>query len=1696
MANLLSTTINGSLLALNNGATNAYSTASNGRLYLGSSAQNDYSIYTHMENFGGNYTKLTLDWHTGIKIGASQTYGGIRFYSDSINNGGSKLFSVGEGDANVRVTNTLYIGGNTAIHSGGGQTIAGITYFSNGESLNLYGIRGAFTNEYIHLYNKVGIGHPGGWGQGEGNTPTQGLSTYGGMNIAYGNGASSTINGYLRINQNWAGGDYGSEAFTIRGTYPSIALRNTDRNNVWLIHSNSDDTISFYHQAGSVDGTGWSRRFFIPTDGNIWMSWAGDYLSNLLGAKQNASTAITTSNIGSQSVSYATSAGSAGQVSGVSVSATEMNRLKVTLGSTGLPYSCDIYVEGDENTYYPVHFIWGDQDVWRRIIIKRGYGEEAPWDPIGTGAHHGGLLLDWEGNFGGWGGAEYSDRLRVFNQSYTDVCADMYIYTHSMGYVFMLRGGHALYHIFSDQEIRGYHQVGTPDIAYDTSTLFYDHSIEAYKVYAPAPVTTTNSSRIDGLRTKKQSLLDGRYANISSWGAGSFFTGQTSQLSVEDGGNFARFAFNNLDFYDWQFGQMLSINDGVSTFSNKISINAGNNYPLDLNGGAHKYLRIQPGNGWEAMVNYHGGTGSPWYVGKRTSSQLVGTESFHFYSEAAGATVGGINPSGDMIVTGSMRAPIFYDSADTNYYVDPNSTSRLVQLNLGSANTPITSTDATGYIRINGSGSNYLAVGSYNDNGWGYIESVNNSNGLYLYTPNGGRFAFDNGDLTPYADAENSLGNTSYRWSQVYTSGWYRNYGSYGLYNNSHGNHFYATNDSQWNIAANGGTPSIAFKSGGYEGTLRGYVYADTGDNIGFLNNAGNWSLRTSSDRKAYIYGNTLSINVGEASWSSIYMHDGDEGVRELHCNSNRIGFLNQAGGWGAWCNDDGDWATSSSMYARAFYDIDDSTYYLDPNSSGTSLKINGGIVSTAGNGAVLLKHEVSEANSWIFRENAANWGLFWLNAGGETGQTIGSYTTVGAELFGMNNAVTGFNPSSAWSGTDSSTRAAWMLSNYNGYLWTQGTQYSEADMRAPIFYDSNDTSYYLDPNSSSRVRNLYVGDSGSNWVDTGGWGTQFHVSNGPHAIFKVFARNEGIETGMFSHVGGQSKAGSFSNHDFAIVRNWDVRMTFYNGYTYANGYLQAADSLRAPIFYDSQDTGYYVDPNSTSRMYQINYDYLYYAPDTNYGFQGTNVYADTINSGYNSDPLELVYYRGTEVRVGGNGGNKDIRAGRFVNGVDTTYYIDLDNTAASMYAAGYIKAKSTYRNNSTAGLPGQDNPVKTASGVLATFSANSASYPYIIIKTRIPQDWHQMGGFTIDLFADYYNSNKKTTISLGGYWNSESNGGFEGFEYNTTNPNVRPDITVMRDITDGMTCFVISGMTWNYPVVVARDLFLGYSSTDIEGGLDWSIFGADDLGGYTNNDAVVCRNAVPADQWYGNTYISYDGRHYGTIFYDSNDTSWYVDPNSTSKLWKAKIGSNTSQDSLAALNVSDGMGSAITYRDIDIKGAWAGGEGHAITATHGGGSADIVGQLVFEHNSPGSRIKWGRLYHNGNSSAYTMQLVSSSTTTADLNLTGNFVASGDVTAYSDARIKTNVQTIENALDKTLQLRGVTYNRTDSEDTSTKVGVIAQEILEVIPEVVKQNDEGMYSVSYGNLTAVLIEAIKEQQKQIDELKEIINGLTK
>ena len=97
-------------------------------------------------------------------------------------------------------------------------------------------------------------------------------------------------------------------------------------------------------------------------------------------------------------------------------------------------------------------------------------------------------------------------------------------------------------------------------------------------------------------------------------------------------------------------------------------------------------------------------------------------------------------------------------------------------------------------------------------------------------------------------------------------------------------------------------------------------------------------------------------------------------------------------------------------------------------------------------------------------------------------------------------------------------------------------------------------------------------------------------------------------------------------------------------------------------------------------------------------------------------------------------------------------------------------------------------------------------------------------------------------------------------------------------------------------------------------------------------------------------------------------------------------------------------------------------------------------------------------------------------------NLSGDFTATGNVTAYSDERLKDNIETIDNALEKVSQMRGVTFTKDDAKGS----GVIAQEIEKIAPELVL---DGEYkSVAYGNTVGYLIEAIKELKNEVEGLK--------
>jgi hypothetical protein len=102
------------------------------------------------------------------------------------------------------------------------------------------------------------------------------------------------------------------------------------------------------------------------------------------------------------------------------------------------------------------------------------------------------------------------------------------------------------------------------------------------------------------------------------------------------------------------------------------------------------------------------------------------------------------------------------------------------------------------------------------------------------------------------------------------------------------------------------------------------------------------------------------------------------------------------------------------------------------------------------------------------------------------------------------------------------------------------------------------------------------------------------------------------------------------------------------------------------------------------------------------------------------------------------------------------------------------------------------------------------------------------------------------------------------------------------------------------------------------------------------------------------------------------------------------------------------------------------------------------------------------------------------------IDTAGNVTAKENVTAYSDERLKTDISTIDYALDKLKQLRGVTYRR--KETLHPGMGVIAQEVRDVIPEVVHVGSDGILSVAYGNLVGLLIEAVKELEARVEELE--------
>jgi hypothetical protein len=190
-------------------------------------------------------------------------------------------------------------------------------------------------------------------------------------------------------------------------------------------------------------------------------------------------------------------------------------------------------------------------------------------------------------------------------------------------------------------------------------------------------------------------------------------------------------------------------------------------------------------------------------------------------------------------------------------------------------------------------------------------------------------------------------------------------------------------------------------------------------------------------------------------------------------------------------------------------------------------------------------------------------------------------------------------------------------------------------------------------------------------------------------------------------------------------------------------------------------------------------------------------------------------------------------------------------------------------------------------------------------------------------------------------------------------------------------------------------------------------------------------------------------------------------------------IGTTSAPNKLEVAGVVSSTGFAANDNEIHLR-SWSDPTHKLYYA-----SGDID---VFEYNT---KLEF-RQYNSGGTRIVTMGITSG----------GTMTVSGDMVAYgspSDINLKENIKPLEGALEKVMKLQGVSFTWKEDTDTNKVTGIkddigfIAQEVQEVIPDLVRKNDNGLLSLRDKGITALLVEAIKEQQKQIDELKYLLQN---
>jgi hypothetical protein len=589
--------------------------------------------------------------------------------------------------------------------------------------------------------------------------------------------------------------------------------------------------------------------------------------------------------------------------------------------------------------------------------------------------------------------------------------------------------------------------------------------------------------------------------------------------------------------------------------------------------------------------------------------------------------------------------------------------------------------------------------------------------------------------------------------------------------------------------------------------------------------------------------------------------------------------------------------------------------------------------------------------------------------------------------------------------GTDTAWRRFW----HNGDVSITAA----TDFQAPVFKDSDNAAFYLDPAGTSNLSRLTLN---------------------PGVL--------GVTTGFYIN-GGDITAARTPTTGAIYLSNGASSYIYFDGSSYEfgpSGFVTSSVSLRAPVFYNSPNTAFYVDPDATSVLSALN---LGGRPTTNaVYYSGFSLDANTMDANSTGFTYSLnAPHTGPIVRLGdggyslqlnapysGNGnklsyrtrqgdagtfnswfsvatydvnpGSGELYATKFSDAANSAYYLNPDSTSA-LYDAIVIGPNPSWAAFLRVGGNGANSDMATvaaSNGNLHLDSKNAGYHIYLNHSSNGNVMMNGGGGY-----AESYHSMRAPI-----FYDSQ-NTGFYSDPTSTSNLNAVLSYSYQGNGNVGST----GNASWHPSGV--------YSA-----GPNW-LYGGIHAGGGDINNVNNC---------------------YASVFSDKDDSTYYLNP--------------------AGYSLINGNGSTAGSAGVALN-IYSTGANGAIMAFHRGG-----------HYAVNMGLDNDNVFRIGGWSAAANRL--------QMDMSGNLTMAGNVTAYSDARLKENIITVTDALGLVGRMRGVTYTRTDTGEAG--VGVIAQEMLEVLPQVVQQGigDDDTLSVAYGNIVGVLIEAIKELENEVSTIK--------